>query len=733
MLAQRRQKIQQQSKLIAEAQLQKAQVSLLEQQKLRQEKDQLVSQIESSKRSQLNKAKLRLMAKRRDAFLERLKQKKSVDAHKALIEASNTRVLSRLGTMQEKRKRVADLKRKRLLAQQLSKANAVRLLQQKKLQNLRKETSTAGSVVTQVLQQSSSALSPLTRLSPNEKLQMLSWLDLEKNAEILAKTDKAIKDKMKAKLTADKLVQQAARQVVDDYDYDDLTDEEIDEILLTLTGGSAVDLDDADDYYDDLLDEYVDDVDLLDILGDYDVDPIRRPPPAISPPLVPAVAVGPVQPSLTPLTPAPQFAPQPVSPAGPVYTPAPVNYSPYPTYPSVTPTPPPTYSYSYFHQSTPLPVTPAVTPAPFHHSTPAPYHHNNYNHHPHDYHHHYGPEPVKKPVTHLHIHQKKPPPTPPPPAHTTVEVHHYHTTPKPLYKEEHYYHKPTPKPYLHYTTRPPRHQHHYEPLPPGPPYPTTRYPKYEDEYDYEYYDSYDPPPVQFDPVKVKFTTPRPPRRHPIYTNEQYINTYSTPVTPEPYYTTTVRPYAPYREPYHHSPYGHYQTSGHRFLEGVSAIFDGAATGAVHPHDVGPIVGSSLLQDIQDKVHSELNLGPEGGRFTKLVVGSTTQPPPTEPPLALTPDQPPPVFLPGFEPRVDITPHSKPVQKPRKRPTYDGYATGSSESPKAEKKPRIQENADKVKAVEPGRNGQLSFSALMSDFLLNKPLPFNAAQKSRKSG
>ncbi len=90
-LAKQRQRIQQQSKLIAEAQLTKAQASLQEQQKLRLEKDQLVSQIESVTRSNRNKAKLRTQQKRRDAFLERLKQKKAVDAHKALIEASNTR------------------------------------------------------------------------------------------------------------------------------------------------------------------------------------------------------------------------------------------------------------------------------------------------------------------------------------------------------------------------------------------------------------------------------------------------------------------------------------------------------------------------------------------------------------------------------------------------------------------------------------------------------------------
>ena len=38
------------------------------------------------------------------------------------------------------------------------------------------------------------------------------------------------------------------------------------------TEGGAGGLDSEDDYYDELLDEYVDDVDILDILTDYDED-----------------------------------------------------------------------------------------------------------------------------------------------------------------------------------------------------------------------------------------------------------------------------------------------------------------------------------------------------------------------------------------------------------------------------------------------------------------------------
>ena len=41
-------------------------------------------------------------------------------------------------------------------------------------------------------------------------------------------------------------------------------------------------------------------------------------------------------------------------------------------------------------------------------------------------------------------------------------------------------------------------------------------------------------------------------------------------------------------------------SGPQFLDGVTAIFDGAATGAIHPQDVGAVIGGSLLEDIHGK-------------------------------------------------------------------------------------------------------------------------------------
>ena len=80
----------------------------------------------------------------------------------------------------------------------------MKLLQQKKLANLKKKTKLRQqkpvlNLNLAKLQQKQKQQSALQKLTPNEKLQMLSWLDLERNAEILAATDKKIKDKMKAR------------------------------------------------------------------------------------------------------------------------------------------------------------------------------------------------------------------------------------------------------------------------------------------------------------------------------------------------------------------------------------------------------------------------------------------------------------------------------------------------------------------------------------------------------
>ena len=449
------------------------------------------------------------------------------------------------------------------------------------------------------------------------------------------------------------------RQVMVDYDdfYDDLTDDDIDEIILSvLDGGGSRGTSFEDDYYDDLLDEYVDDVDLLDILGDYDLEnkPRVRP---IAPPVQP---IAPVQPTLTPAGPRPAPPYQhPVAPVAPAYpgfhnpvagvppgtslqffhrtnfnpyypTPTPFHAQTFGNVAPVTPGPfspvAPVTPASYngvppvtpFGHTSPAPFhgPPPVTPSPFHRPTPTPnpwsynhprpirepyfdkYHHDKYhfdkylhNKYYHDKYHH------RRPVeheTHFHIHgrpkKKYPPPRPPPTPTPVVEIHHHHPprpppTPTPVVqvinhqekpepplrlKQEFYhyttltpkpviYSTPTPKPFLYttprpktyirFTTRPPRNYYPYEQtLRSRPPlYPIKPKPYYEynnDQYDYEYYDGQDYPELRFNPQKAEFysTTPTP-----------LVKTYSTPVTPEPFYTTTVAPWFARPRPHHQPP------------------------------------------------------------------------------------------------------------------------------------------------------------------------------------
>ena len=100
----------------------------------------------------------------------------------------------------------------------------------------------------------------------------------------------------------------------------------------------------------------------------------------------------------------------------------------------------------------------------------------------------------------------------------------------------------------------------------------------------------------------------------------------------------------------------------------------------------------LLQDIQNKVHSEINLGPAGGPHSNIVVGNTTPTP-----------------LPHFRSRMDLTPESEPIKKP------SGYTIGSSDISRTKERPKSVSKNGPERVLNPESNGQLSFSEMMSDF------------------
>ena len=199
-----------------------------------------------------------------------------------------------------------------------------------------------------------------------------------------------------------------------------------------------------DDYLDDILDDYEDDIDLLDILGDYDID--DRPPvlPArpVAPPVQPVQPIGPI---LTPggPSPAPPVA-IPASPAAPVFggfnnlagappgtsyqyhfqTPNGYSFGKVPVTPSPFGPSSPVSPVAPITPVTPVPFSGPVTPRPFGHTspvTPGPYHRPTPTPDPWTYHepyyekHHYERPPIKH-ETHYHIHKKpKAPPRPPTP------------------------------------------------------------------------------------------------------------------------------------------------------------------------------------------------------------------------------------------------------------------------------------------------------------------------------
>ena len=130
-------------------------------------------------------------------------------------------------------------------------------------------------------------------------------MDFERNAEVLKKTD----EKIAAKAKSQKLKQDATKQTLkvlegfDEYDDYDLSDGEIDEILLGfLGGGDEVDFDYLyDDYFED------DGIDIYDILdGDYDTTctaaichprrPVPKPRPIPRPHIPPPYHPPPLQP-----------------------------------------------------------------------------------------------------------------------------------------------------------------------------------------------------------------------------------------------------------------------------------------------------------------------------------------------------------------------------------------------------------------------------------------------------
>ena len=127
-----------------------------------------------------------------------------LEAHKILVDKSNQRILDRIEEIKQSRQRGAIAEQERLVREQQAAINLIRKIQSHRKhntrENLRKKPTKKPKLVDPILSLSKyleKAKASLT-LDPEEKKQMMEWMDLEKNAAILHKTDKAIAQKIRS-------------------------------------------------------------------------------------------------------------------------------------------------------------------------------------------------------------------------------------------------------------------------------------------------------------------------------------------------------------------------------------------------------------------------------------------------------------------------------------------------------------------------------------------------------
>ena len=192
---------------------------------------------------------------------------KMLDAHKLLVDKSNERILAKIEEIKLTRQKEAISEQQKLLQEQQSAINVLRELKKQRLkqqkESLRiksqkkkplKKAITQTSQITQNLKTRlaqklrSTKKSPVLNLDLDDKKNVLEWLDLERNAAILEKTDKAIAEKLRAKNAGQTTPNQAAGEKVKSAAQvlleaeNSLSDAEIDNIL-GLTGITETDAD----------------------------------------------------------------------------------------------------------------------------------------------------------------------------------------------------------------------------------------------------------------------------------------------------------------------------------------------------------------------------------------------------------------------------------------------------------------------------------------------------------
>ena len=215
---------------------------------------------------------------------ELFKKADMLEAHKLLVDKSNQRILQRIEEIKLSRQQEAIVEQERLVREQQMAINLLRQMQSTrndpgiqestrndeervKLRN-RKRPKVIDSVMS-LAKQIQKARSTV-ELHPEDKKQVMEWMDLEKNAAILHKTDKAIANKLRS--ASDKSKEDRSYQEINNLlglvDLDDLSD------ILNTEDTSSPDIDssfyydDYDDYDEDDYSDYYDYDDYDDLLSD---------------------------------------------------------------------------------------------------------------------------------------------------------------------------------------------------------------------------------------------------------------------------------------------------------------------------------------------------------------------------------------------------------------------------------------------------------------------------------
>ena len=205
---------------------------------------------------------------------ELFKKADMLEAHKLLVDKSNQRILQRIEEIKLSRQQEAIVEQERLVREQQMAINLLRQMQSTrndkqrvKLRN-RKRPKVIDSVMS-LAKQIQKARSTV-ELDPEDKKQVMEWMDLEKNAAILHKTDKAIANKLRS--ASDKSKEDRSDREINNLlglvDLDDLSD------ILNTEDTSSPDIDssfyydDYDDYDEDDYSDYYDYDDYDDLLSD---------------------------------------------------------------------------------------------------------------------------------------------------------------------------------------------------------------------------------------------------------------------------------------------------------------------------------------------------------------------------------------------------------------------------------------------------------------------------------